>query len=147
MTDPRAFLQAPNLHPSSVPPPRALEQYDPARHVPPTPPMATLKVTPKGTLHLHTSLRQALGLQRGQPIDLVPPVWNSLYWHLDLRPEAHRRVVWHANTPGLRAECIKLPPGLVIAPLTLYLLPGEPAYPNYYPLLASNAFAPDPSKA
>ena len=145
MTDPRAFLQAPGLRPSPAPLARALEPYDPAMHVPPTPPMATLRVTPKGTLHLHTALRQALGLRPGQPLNLVSPQWDSLYWHLDLRPDAPRRVTWHATTPGLRVESIKLRPGLVLAPLTLYLLPGEPAHPNYYPMLAANAFAADPS--
>jgi hypothetical protein len=33
--------------------------------------MATLTVTPDGTLYLHASLRYALGLYPGQPIDLV----------------------------------------------------------------------------
>lgn len=103
--------------------------------------MATLAITAKGRLLLHASLRQALGLVHGQPIDLIPPVWNSMFWHLDLRPSALRRVLWHDNT-RVRAEGIKLPPGLVSGtePLTLYLLPGEPAHKNYYPLLPSNAF-------
>ncbi|MGY3091097.1 hypothetical protein ACVWYF_004161 [Hymenobacter sp. UYAg731] len=115
--------------------------YNPTDHMPPTPPMATLSVTAKGTLHLHATLRQALGLHHGQPINLVPPAFDSMYWHLDLRPSAPRRVVWHDNT-RVRAEGIRLPPGMVSAPLTLYLLPGEPHHAHYYPLLPANAFTP-----
>ena len=101
--------------------------------------MPTLTITPKGVLHLHTTLRQALGLRHGQAIDLLPPSWNSVYWHLDLRACAARRVVWHDNT-RVRAEGIKLPPDLLTASLTLHLLPGDPIYANVYPLLPANAF-------
>lgn len=118
-----------------------LPSYNPDLHVPPPPPMPTLSIKPKGVMHLHASLRQALSIRNGQPIDLIPPVWNSVFWHLDLRPIASRRVVWHTNTQ-VRVERIKLPPGLVTQSLTLYLLPGEPAHKDYYPLLASNAFDP-----
>jgi hypothetical protein len=117
--------------------------YNPDLHVPPPPAMATLSISPKGLLHLHASLRQALALRNGQPIDLIPPVWNSVFWHLDLRPTAARRVAWYDNT-RVRVEGIKLPPGLVTESTTLYLLPTtmERAHPDYYPLLAANAFDP-----
>ena len=118
-----------------------LPLYDPNLHIPPPPPMPTLTVTPKGVLHLHASLRERLGLYAGQPVDLVPPVWKSLFWHLDLRKHvATRQVFWHGSK--LRADGIVLPPELVCTNLTLYLLPGEPGHPGYYPLLAANALDP-----
>jgi hypothetical protein len=101
--------------------------------------MPTLTINAKGRLELHASLRQALGLRHGQPINLVPPMWGSYYWHLDLRQTAPRQVLWYDNS-RMRATGISLPPGLVTNTLTLHLLPGEPAYPNYYRLLPSNAF-------
>lgn len=108
---------------------------------PPAPQLATLSVTAKGILHLHTSLREKLGLRYGQPIDLLPPyAYGDKYWYLDLRPTAARRVLWNENT-RMRVEGISLPPGLITSKLTLYLLPGEPEYANYYPLLPENAFA------
>ena len=116
-----------------------LPVYNPTQQVPPPAPMPTLSVNTKGVLQLHASLRERLGLRHGQPIDLIPPVWNSMYWHLDLRPSALRRVLWHDNS-RVRALGICLPPGLVESNLTLYLLPGEPEYANYYPLLPANAF-------
>ncbi|GAB3663949.1 hypothetical protein GCM10027594_32440 [Hymenobacter agri] len=142
MHAPNRLASAPAPTPSlQQPAPRiALPPYDPDQHIPPPPPMPTLSVTPKGVLHLHASLRQALALRNGQPIDLIPPAWNSLFWHLDLRPVAQRRVAWYDNT-RVRAEGIKLPPGLVTESVTLYLLPGEPAHPHYYPLLPANALA------
>ena len=102
--------------------------------------MATLSITPKGVLHLHASLRQALPLRYGQPINLVPPVFGTPFWHLDLRPSAPRRVDCYDDMRA-RVRGILLPAGLVTRPLTLHLLPGEPAYANYYPLLPDNAFA------
>jgi len=102
--------------------------------------MPTLTVNSRGVLQLHASLRQALGLKYGQPIDLIPPTWNSVYWHLDLRPTALRQVLLYDDS-RMRATGISLPPGLVEDRLTLYLLPGEPLYCNYYPLLPANAFA------
>ena len=115
-----------------------LPTYNPNQHVPPPPPLATLTITPKGVLHLHASLRQALGIRPGQPIDLIPPTWNSLFWHLDLRAHAARRVLWYNDT-RVRAKGILLPPGLVTANLTFHLLPGPPAHPDYYPLLPAHA--------
>lgn len=109
---------------------------------PPSPAMATLTITAKGVLYPHVSLRERLGLRYGQPIDLVPPyAYGDKYWYLDLRPTALRRVQWNKDTRP-RVQGIILPPGLVTDKLTLYLLPGEPAYPNYYPLLPENAFTP-----
>ncbi|MDO7851385.1 hypothetical protein [Hymenobacter convexus] len=142
MALPNRLASAPSLSSPSLqqPAPRDLPVYNPDHHIPPPPPMPTLSIKPKGMLHLHASLRQAISLRHGQPIDLIPPVWNSLFWHLDLRKCATRRVVWYDNT-RVRAEGIKLPPGLVTEPLTLYLLPGEPAHPDYYPLLPANALA------
>jgi hypothetical protein len=108
---------------------------------PPSPaPMPTLTVNSKGVVQLHASLRQALGLRHGQPIDLIPPHHNSYYWHLDLRPTALRRVLWYDDS-RVRATGISLPPGLVTDRLTLHLRPGPPEYENYYPLLPANAFA------
>ena len=118
-----------------------LPPYNPDLHVPPPPAMATLSISPKGVMHLHASLRQAIGLRNGQPIDLIPPVWNSVFWHLDLRASAARRVAWYNDT-RVRVEGVKMPPGLVTESLTLFLLPGEPAHKDYYPLLAANMFTP-----
>jgi len=117
-----------------------LPVYSPQAQPPSPAPMPTLTVNNRGLLQLHASLRQALGLRHGQPIDLIPPVWNSVYWHLDLRPTALRRVLWYDDS-RVRATGISLPPDLVKDRVTLYLLPGEPLYENYYPLLPSNAFA------
>ncbi|MBH8558982.1 hypothetical protein [Hymenobacter negativus] len=137
-------LSAPAATPSlQSPAPRPaldLPPYNPDQHVPPPPPMPTLTVTPKGVLHLHSSLRERLGLHECQPIDLVPPVWKSLFWHLDLRKCAPRQIYWHAKK--LRADGISLPPGLVTENLLFYLLPGEPGHAGYYPLLAANTLDP-----
>lgn len=126
-----------------------LPVYNPIEHVPAPPPMPTLTVTPKGVLYLHASIKEALGLRDGLPINLVPPVFNSYYWHLDLRPTAKHRIVWY-DTTRMRARGIVLPPGLVHESLTLHLHTLTPEYPNYYPLLPANAFAsqsPAPSLA
>ena len=104
--------------------------------------MPTLSITAKGVLHLHASLRERLGLRYGQPINLLPPyAYGDRHWYLDLRPSAARQVSWSENT-RMRVEGISLPAGLVTGKLTLYLLPGEPEYPHYYPLLPENAFTP-----
>ena len=117
------------------------DEVPPAGNPPAPAPMPTLTITAKGVLHLHAALRQTLGMKHGQPINLVPPSWNSLYWHLDLRPCATCRVSWNDDT-SVRAYGINLPPALVTQALTLHLLPGIPAYPHYYPLLPTNAFDP-----
>ena len=127
---PRAFLNGNAAH-------HALPQA--ARFVPPPAPMATASISPGGTLTIHQSLREALGLRPDQPIDLLCPMHNSRYWHLDLRPEAPHRIKWYDDQRP-RVRGISLPPALLTAPLTLYLLPGEPQYPCVYPMLASDAF-------
>lgn len=107
---------------------------------PPAAPLPSLSITAKGILRIHASLRERLGLRYGQPINLLPPyAYGDKYWYLDLRPTAARQVLWSENT-GMRVQAISLPPGLVTTKLTLYLLPGEPEYTNYYPLLPADAF-------
>jgi hypothetical protein len=117
---------------------QAAQNYDPAAHIPSPPPMATLSISPNGYMRLHTSIRWALGLQHGQPINLVPPVFNDIHWHLDLRKTAPRRVVWYKDT-GMRAEGIILPPGLVTETITLHLLRAPLEHANYHPLVQLNA--------
>ena len=124
-----------------MPPTPTLPPYDPAAHVPPPPPMPTVGISPKGVLYLHQSIRTALALRDGQPINLLPPAFDSVYWHLDLRPDALRRISWYEGQRA-RVDGIRLPPGLVTATLTLCLLPGEPHYPHVYPMLPQHAFAP-----
>jgi hypothetical protein len=111
----------------------------PPDQVPPAPPMPTLSVTAKGVLHLHASLRERLSLRYGQAINLVPPAFNSYWWYLDLRPTAKCKVLW-GDDQRMRAKGIILPPGLITKTLTLHLWTDQPEYPNYYPLLPSNAF-------
>ena len=115
-----------------------LPAYNAIEHVPAPPAMPTLTVTPKGVLYLHASIKEALGLRDGLAINLVPPIFGSYYWHLDLRPSAKHRIVWYDNT-RMRARGILLPPGLVTEPLTLHLHTLTPEYAGYYPLLAAHA--------
>jgi len=115
-----------------------LPQYNALDHMPAPPPMPTLRVTPKGILYLHTSLKEALGLRDGLPINLVPPIYGSYFWHLDLRPTARCEIEWYDNTP-MRARGILLPPGLVTQPLTLHLHTLTPEHKDYYPMLAGHA--------
>lgn len=146
--NPTAFLRAPALAPRIAPAAPAGRPALPtlAAFIPPPPPLATLTISPKGYMALHQSLRVALGLRDGQPINLLPPVYGSAYWHLDLRDTAPARIKWYAdNRP--RVEGIKLPPGLLTTTLTLHLLPGEPEYPHVHPMLpfhANAAQAPRP---
>jgi len=59
-----------------------------------------------------------------------------------LRPEAER-FLNTGNGRNLRLLGVRLPFGLLNPdepPLLLYLLPGEPAQPGYYPLLPAPAF-------
>lgn len=102
--------------------------------------MPTLTVTPKGMLYLHASLREALGLRNGLPIDLIAPYYGSYYWYLDLRPSARCLIEWHNNT-RMKARGIILPPGLVTEPLTLHLHTTTPEVSKWYPLLP-NALTP-----
>ena len=135
------FTGAPDYgsrHPG--PTPASGAGYAEQARVPSPAPMPTMKLTPKGVLHLHQSLVAALGISPSQPINLRPPEFDSAYWHLDLRPDARCKVVWYRDQRP-RVLDIRLPEGLVLEPLTLHLLPGKPPYENYYPLIASNAFA------
>jgi hypothetical protein len=107
------------------------------------PPLPTLSVNDQGRVLLHTALVEHLHLQIGQPANLVAPPKGSPYWHLDLRPEAERFIIY-GNAYHVRLHHVRLPLGLLNPdepPLTLYLLPGEPALPDYYPLLPAPAFA------
>lgn len=100
----------------------------------PTMPRLVLKAT--GKAYLSQELIVALNLRAGQPATLYSPWWNSQYWYLDLRPTAPNNIDWY---PGKRAKIkgIELPPELLLPEqgLSLALLPGPPAYPNYYPLV------------
>lgn len=101
----------------------------------------SLKVTDVGRVYLHADLVAQLRITHAQPINLVPPPKGSPYWHLDLRPEAGRAANPN-NNGGYRIDGVRLPFGLLdpSKPLTLYLVPGEPAKPGYYPLLPAEAF-------
>ena len=132
---PSGFIGGGTYRPTATP----MAAYNPVNHVPPPPPMPTLKLTPAGIAYLHQSLVDALAICPAQPINLVPPVFDSLFWHLDLRGTARCRVRWYRDSRP-RIEDVRLPDGLVPAALTLHLLPGVPAYEGYYPLLSSDAF-------
>jgi hypothetical protein len=114
-----------------------LGDYD--LYPPPPPPLAHLVVHATGKVYLGKSLIIELKLRAGQPATLRPPGWNSPYWHLDLRPTAPHHIDWY---PGKRAKIkhIALPQTMIPEEgLTLLLMPGPPAYENYYPMIASNA--------
>lgn len=106
------------------------------------PPLPSLTVSDTGRIHLHAALAAQLQLHHGQPGNVVPPPPGSPYWHLDLRAEAER-IIELADNRRFRIRGVRLPLGLLDPdepPLTLYLLPGEPAQPGYYPLLPAPAF-------
>lgn len=110
---------------------------------PSTPLLPTLSINDQGRANLHAALVEQLHLEVGQPANLVAPPKGSPYWHMDLRPEAERRLI-AGSAHNLRLHNVRLPFGLLNPdepPLTLYLLPGEPALPGYYPLLPAPAFA------
>jgi hypothetical protein len=114
-----------------------LPAYNPFEHLPP--PVAllpSLRVNARGRVYLSQELVSRLNLRAGQPGNLLPPSNGSPYWHLDLRPEARHRIGWYADTRP-RIEFVKLPPGLITEGqlLTLQLIPGEPTFPGFYPLL------------
>ena len=109
---------------------------------PSAPPLPSLSVNDQGRVYLHPALVEQLRLETGQPANLVAPPQGSPYWHLDLRPEAERFIIT-GNGRNLRLHNVRLPFELLSPdepPLTLYLLPGEPALPSYYPLLPAAAF-------
>ena len=103
---------------------------------PPAPTPPGLVVRAAGKAYLNQELIAVLNLRAGQPATLHPPVANSIYWHLDLRPTAPHHIDWY---PGKRAKIkrLKLPPQLLLPAqgLPLLLLPGPPAYADYYPLV------------
>jgi hypothetical protein len=105
-------------------------------------PLPSLTLNDQGRAYLHPALVEQLHLAGGQPANVVPPSAGSDYWHLDLRPEAER-FINPGNGRNLRLNGIRLPFGLLNPdkPLLLYLLPGEPMQPAYYPLLPAAAFA------
>jgi hypothetical protein len=106
------------------------------------PPLPSLTVNDQGRVYLHPTLVEQLRLGVGQPANLVAPPHGSIYWHLDLRPEAERFLAV-GNGRNLRLHSVRLPFGLLNPdepPLTLFLLPGSPAQPGYYPLLPAPAF-------
>lgn len=110
-------------------------------HLPTAPPLPSLTITDEGRAYLHPPLITQLRLCSGQPANLVAPPASSPYWHLDLRPSAERTIN-PGNGRNLRLFDVRLPFGLLDPdkPLTLYLLPGEPAQPGYYPLLPAPDF-------
>lgn len=117
----------------------AISDYD--LYPPPPIPFPALVVSGKGKAHLSQELVIALNLRAGQPANLWPPIHhNSVCWHLDLRPEAQHNIDWY---PGKRPKIkkLQLKPGLLLPEqeLTLRLLPGEPPYPNFYPLIPDYA--------
>jgi hypothetical protein len=127
-----------------------LPTYDPVLNLPPAPPLPSLQVKPAaGPYHTHTlyltqALMQALSLQAGSRVALIPPVYGTEYWHLDLRPTSPnaRAIDWPSSAAGPKVRGIRLPPGLVVEPLRLLLLPDEPPHPRYYRLLSPHAFTP-----
>lgn len=125
-----------------MPPP--LPPYNPAEHVPdPVQLFPSLTVNSKGTAYLSQDLIAQLNLNNRQPATVIPPPKGSDYWHLDLRPNAGKRISWYADTrPRIRR--IKLPAGLVPPghPVRLCLVPGDPAFPGFYRLLPDAYFAP-----
>jgi hypothetical protein len=114
-----------------------LGDYD--LYPPPSPDLPRLVVHATGKVYLGQSLIIHLNLRAGQPITLRPPGYNSQYWHLDLRPTAPNVIDWY---PGKRAKIKRVDLPAMMLPQqgqTLLLLPGEPAYPNFYPLIAFDA--------
>lgn len=117
-----------------------LFDYDPTQHLPPPAPLPTLTVNAQGRAYLSRALAAQLNLAASQPIDLLPPGPGNPYWHLDTRPTARRRLYWYVDTRP-RINRVLVPAGLLAAGqlLTLQLLPGEPPFPGYYPLLPAQA--------
>lgn len=103
-----------------------------------------LLVRATGKVYLSQELITALNLRAGQAINLLPPANGSPYWHLDLRAMAPHNIDWY---PGKRAKIkrVALPPSLLLPEqgLALELIPGQPAYTGFYPLMP----APIPPKA
>lgn len=128
-----------------------LPAYNPADHLPPPADLfPSLRLTKHPTrqqdcrVYLSSAIAQRLGLKAYQPIDLLPPSAGHNYWHLDLRPTAKRRVAWHKDTRP-RIDYLPLTAQLLgRESLTLCLVPGDPAFPGFYPLLPRAFFAAQP---
>ncbi len=143
------FRQAPAYHHApQAQPARVVEvpAYDPAQHIPPPAPLPSASITPKGVLYLSKPLMAALHLSPGQAADLLAPMPGSMYWHLDLRPSALRRIDWSGGLKqssrgqAARVRGLRVAASQLARALTLYLLPGEPHYPGFYPMLPEDAF-------
>lgn len=120
----------------------------PAFDAVPPPPLKllpTLSINAKGRVYLSRDLMERLGLRDGQRANVLPPTSpTNPYWHLDLRPKCRHKVsIYKHSRP--RIEYVKLPPGL-IAPgqkVRLQLVPIDPEYAGFYPLLPDAFFAPN----
>lgn len=117
-----------------------LPPYLLALHQPPLASPPTLTVSARGRVYPSKALLTALRLRAGQPADLLPPSPACPVWQLDLRPQARRRISWHANTRP-RIESVTLPAGLVkpSTPLLLALTTTSPTAPGLYPLTLAAA--------
>jgi hypothetical protein len=101
-------------------------------------------------VYLSEEIVQRLRLRNGQPANVLPPTHNNPCWYLDLRPANKRRITWYmskgdkAHNKGTRPriEYITLPSGLLVRGqlLRLQLVPGDPEFPCYYPLLPDAFF-------
>ena len=111
---------------------------------PPLKLLPTLSINARGRVYLSRDLMERLCLRDGQAANVLPPTSaESHCWYLDLRPKCRHKVsIYKHSRP--RIEFIKLPRGL-IAPgqkVRLQLVPGDPEYPGFYPLLPDAYFAP-----
>lgn len=122
--------------------------YNPAIHFPPPPPMPSATLSPKGVLYLSKAFMAALNLRTGQAASLLGPMPGSTYWHFDLREQAPHRINWSGSLKdavrgqSARVRGLKAVGSTLTETLTLYLLPGEPHYPGFYPLLPADALTP-----
>jgi hypothetical protein len=117
---------------------------------PPLKLLPTLSINAKGRVYLSRDLMERLGLRDGQPANVVPPAdpTKDPCWHLDLRSKCRHKVsIYKSARP--RIEFIKLPSGLIAPgqPLRLQLVPGDPEFIGWYPLLPDAYFAPKQAPA
>jgi hypothetical protein len=82
-----------------------LPTYDPIINEPAAAPLPSLQVSPAAgpkrthMLYLTHALMQVLRLEPGDRVALVPPVYGSDYWHLDLRPTSLNARTRHQAAP------------------------------------------------
>jgi hypothetical protein len=112
---------------------------------PPLKLLPTLSVNAKGRVYLSRDLVERLGLRDGQAANVLPPAdpAKDPCWHLDLRAKCRHKVsIYKHSRP--RIEFIKLPSGLIVPgeKVRLQLVPGDPEFPGFYPLLPDAFFAP-----